>query len=81
MSLLDELADESGTDRGKRKAVQLLERMNRFLKQQSQAQAEAMAQAHAQAQAQDHAQAHAQAQAQAQSQLLGSSSSTRRYAS
>jgi hypothetical protein len=47
MSLLDELADESGTDRGKRKVVQLLERMNRFLKQQSQAQAEAMAQAHA----------------------------------
>jgi hypothetical protein len=37
VSLLEELA-ESGTDRGKRKAVQLLERMNRFLKQQSQAQ-------------------------------------------
>ncbi|ONM29813.1 plant U-box protein [Zea mays] len=65
VSLLEELADESGTERGKRKAVQLLERMNRFLKQQSQAQAKAMAQAHAQAQAQDHAQAHARAQAQA----------------
>lgn len=61
VSLLEELA-ESGTDRGKRKAVQLLERMNRFLKQQSQAEAEAeaMAQAHA----------HAQAQAQAQPQIL-----------
>ena len=59
MSLLEELA-ESGTDRGKRKAVQLLERMNWFLKQQSQAQAEAEAMAHA----------HEQAQAQAQPQIL-----------
>ncbi|KAG2541739.1 hypothetical protein PVAP13_9NG698100 [Panicum virgatum] len=50
VSLLEELA-ESGTDRGKRKAIQLLERMNRFLKQQSQAQAQAEAMAQAQAQA------------------------------
>ncbi|KAM0885396.1 hypothetical protein ACQ4PT_030364 [Festuca glaucescens] len=49
VTLLEELA-ESGTDRGKRKAIQLLERMNRFLKQQSQAQGDAMAQALAQAQ-------------------------------
>ncbi|XP_062210773.1 protein spotted leaf 11-like [Phragmites australis] len=68
--LLEELA-ESGTDRGKRKAIQLLERMNRFLKQQSQAQAqaEAMAQVHAQAQTQAHAQAQVQAQAQADIQV------------
>uniref|UniRef100_A0A0A9CRQ5 U-box domain-containing protein 12 n=1 Tax=Arundo donax TaxID=35708 RepID=A0A0A9CRQ5_ARUDO len=68
VSLLEELA-ESGTDRGKRKAIQLLERMNRFLKQQSQAQAqaEAMAQAHAQAQIQ--AQALVQAQSQADMQV------------
>lgn len=66
VSLLEELA-ESGTDRGKRKAVQLLERMNRFLKQQSQAEAEAeaMAQAHAQAQAQAQAQPQILVQAQA----------------
>jgi flagellar biosynthesis/type III secretory pathway ATPase len=50
VALLEELA-ESGTDRGKRKAIQLLERMNRFLKQQSQAQAQAEAMAQAQAQA------------------------------
>ena len=62
VSLLEELA-ESGTDRGKRKAIQLLERMNRFLKQQSQAQAQAedMAQAQAQAQAQALVQAQGQA--------------------
>ncbi|KAJ1297754.1 hypothetical protein BS78_01G401000 [Paspalum vaginatum] len=70
VSLLEELA-ESGTDRGKRKAIQLLERMNRFLKQQShaQAQAEAMAQANAQAQAQMQAQVLVQAQAQADVQV------------
>ncbi|XP_062171512.1 U-box domain-containing protein 13-like isoform X2 [Alnus glutinosa] len=46
MGLLVDLA-QNGTDRGKRKAVQLLERMHRFLeqqKQQAQAQAEALAQ-------------------------------------
>ena len=48
VDLLEELL-ESGTDRGKRKAIQLLERMNRFLKQQSQAQGDVMAQALAQA--------------------------------
>ncbi|TKV96854.2 hypothetical protein SEVIR_9G456100v4 [Setaria viridis] len=78
VSLLEELA-ESGTDRGKRKAIQLLERMNRFLKQQSQAQAqaEAMAQVHAQAQAQALALVEAQAQAdmQAERSLLPTSSS------
>ncbi|KAI8573859.1 hypothetical protein RHMOL_Rhmol01G0308300 [Rhododendron molle] len=45
--LLVDLA-QNGTDRGKRKAVQLLERMNRFAEQQKQAQAQAQAQAEAQ---------------------------------
>ncbi|XP_009353694.2 U-box domain-containing protein 13 [Pyrus x bretschneideri] len=40
MTLLLELA-QNGTDRGKRKAAQLLERMNRFAEQQAQAQAQA----------------------------------------
>ncbi|XP_020571672.1 protein spotted leaf 11-like [Phalaenopsis equestris] len=44
MGALLELAS-SGTDRGKRKAMQLLDRMSRFLKQQSQAQALVEAQA------------------------------------
>ncbi|XP_015874109.2 U-box domain-containing protein 13 [Ziziphus jujuba] len=35
---------QNGTDRGKRKASQLLERMNRFVEQQKQAQAQAQAQ-------------------------------------
>lgn len=43
---------QNGTDRGKRKAAQLLERMSRFVEQQQQAQAQAEAQAQAQAQAQ-----------------------------
>jgi len=60
VTLLEELA-ESGTDRGKRKAIQLLERMNRFLKQQSQAEGDVMAQALAQAQAQTPSQALVQA--------------------
>ncbi|KAE9463536.1 hypothetical protein C3L33_04567, partial [Rhododendron williamsianum] len=42
--LLVDLA-QNGTDRGKRKAVQLLERMNRFAEQQKQAQALAQAEA------------------------------------
>jgi len=44
MGLLVDLA-QNGTDRGKRKAVQLLERMNRFAEQQKQAQAQAQAEA------------------------------------
>ncbi|KAL6645877.1 hypothetical protein ACP70R_017485 [Stipagrostis hirtigluma subsp. patula] len=68
VALLEELA-ESGTDRGKRKAIQLLERMNRFLKQQSQAQAEAMAQAHAQAQMPAQPQPHGPVQAQVQAEI------------
>ncbi|KAM1276990.1 hypothetical protein ACFX13_030144 [Malus domestica] len=44
MSLLLELA-QNGTDRGKRKAAQLLERVNRFAEQQMQAQAQAQAEA------------------------------------
>lgn len=51
MGPLEELA-QSGTDRGKRKAAQLLERMNRFLEQQKQAEAEAEAHAQARSQAQ-----------------------------
>lgn len=49
MSLLQEIV-QNGTDRGKRKAAQLLERMNRFLEQQKlfEAQAEALALAQAQ---------------------------------
>ncbi|XP_006649845.1 protein spotted leaf 11-like isoform X2 [Oryza brachyantha] len=71
VTLLEELA-ESGTDRGKRKAIQLLERMNRFLMQQSQAQAqaEAMAQAHAYAQSQAQALNEAQSQADMQVEQL-----------
>jgi len=72
VSLLEELA-ESGTDRGKRKAIQLLERMNRFLKQQSQAQAQAEAMAQAQAQAQAQALVQAQGQADMRSLLPTSS--------
>lgn len=70
MTLLEELA-KSGTDRGKRKAIQLLERMNRFLMQQSQAQAqaEAMAQAHAHAQSQAQVQALNEAQSQVEMQV------------
>lgn len=68
VSLLEELA-ESGTDRGKRKAMQLLERMNRFLKQQSQAQAQAQAEAMAQAQVQMQPQILVQAQAPADMQV------------
>lgn len=44
---LVELA-QNGTDRGKRKAAQLLERMSRFVEQQKQAQAQAEAQSQAQ---------------------------------
>uniref|UniRef100_A0A0D9VSH8 RING-type E3 ubiquitin transferase n=1 Tax=Leersia perrieri TaxID=77586 RepID=A0A0D9VSH8_9ORYZ len=75
VTLLEELA-ESGTDRGKRKAIQLLERMNRFLMQQSQAQAqaEAMAQAHAQAQSQALSEAQSQADMQVEQLLLPTSS-------
>ncbi|KAK3147663.1 hypothetical protein QOZ80_3BG0285250 [Eleusine coracana subsp. coracana] len=73
VSLLEELA-ESGTDRGKRKANQLLERMNRFLKQQSQAQAQAEAIAQAQTQAHALAQAQAQADMQVERPLLPTSS-------
>ncbi|XP_072997655.1 protein spotted leaf 11-like [Typha latifolia] len=58
ISLLQELA-QSGTDRGKRKAIQLLERMNRFLEQQKQAQADAHAHGHVQGQAQAQAQSQA----------------------
>lgn len=70
VTLLEELA-KSGTDRGKRKAIQLLERMNRFLMQQSQAQAqaEAMAQAHAHAQSQAQVQALNEAQSQVEMQV------------
>ncbi|KAJ4978365.1 hypothetical protein NE237_009145 [Protea cynaroides] len=39
---------QNGTDRGKRKAAQLLERMSRFVEQQKQAQAQAEAEAQAQ---------------------------------
>ncbi|KAK9279642.1 hypothetical protein L1049_013321 [Liquidambar formosana] len=41
---------QNGTDRGKRKAAQLIERMSRFVEQQKQAQAQAEAQSQAQAQ-------------------------------
>ncbi|KAF8397496.1 hypothetical protein HHK36_016413 [Tetracentron sinense] len=41
---------QNGTDRGKRKAVQLLERMSRFIEQQKQAQSQSQAQAQAQTQ-------------------------------
>ncbi|KAI7983571.1 U-box domain-containing protein 13 [Camellia lanceoleosa] len=50
MGLLVDLA-QNGTDRGKRKAAQLLERISRFVEQQKQAQAEAEAEAQAQARA------------------------------
>jgi hypothetical protein len=73
VSLLDELA-ESGTDRGKRKAMQLLERMNRFLKQQGQAQAEAEAMAQAQTQVHALVQSQAQADQQVERPLLPTSS-------
>ncbi|XP_072975076.1 protein spotted leaf 11-like [Typha angustifolia] len=55
MGPLRELA-VNGTERGKRKAVQLLERMNRFLIQQQEEQAQAVAfnQAHVQVQVQVH---------------------------
>ena len=43
---------QNGTDRGKRKAAQLLERIGRFVEQQQQAQAQAEAQAQVQSQAQ-----------------------------
>lgn len=51
MGPLEELA-QNGTDRGKRKAAQLLDRFNRFIEQQksTQAQAEALADAQVQAQ-------------------------------
>lgn len=54
LGVMDPLLDlaRNGTDRGKRKASQLLERINRFVEQQQQAQANADAQAQAQAQAQ-----------------------------
>ncbi|URE48362.1 E3 ubiquitin-protein ligase SPL11 [Musa troglodytarum] len=42
MGLLQEMA-ENGTDRGKRKAAQLIQRMNRFLEQKRVAQAQALA--------------------------------------
>jgi methionyl-tRNA synthetase len=73
VSLLEELA-ETGTDRGKRKAMQLLERMNRFLKQQSQAQAQAEAMAQAQTQAHALVQSQAQAVQQVERPLLPTSS-------
>ncbi|PSR95121.1 U-box domain-containing protein [Actinidia chinensis var. chinensis] len=46
LGVMDPLVDlaQNGTDRGKRKAAQLLEKMNRFIEQQAQAQAEAKAQ-------------------------------------
>ncbi|THG04414.1 hypothetical protein TEA_029262 [Camellia sinensis var. sinensis] len=50
MGLLVDLA-QNGTDRGKRKAAQLLERISRFVEQQKQAQAEAEAEAQARARA------------------------------
>ncbi|KAL5218083.1 hypothetical protein ABZP36_018767 [Zizania latifolia] len=68
VTLLEELA-ENGTDRGKRKAILLLERMNRFLMQQSQAQAQAEAMAQANAHAQTQAQALVEAQSQAEMQV------------
>ncbi|KAG8074447.1 hypothetical protein GUJ93_ZPchr0006g44136 [Zizania palustris] len=78
VTLLEELA-ENGTDRGKRKAILLLERMNQFLMQQSQAQAqaEAMAQAnaHAQTQAQALVEAQSQVEMQVEQSLLSSSPS------
>ncbi|CAL5352976.1 unnamed protein product [Camellia sinensis] len=52
MGLLVDLA-QNGTDRGKRKAAQLLERISRFVEQQKQAQAEAEAEAQARARAQN----------------------------
>lgn len=73
VTLLEELA-ESGTDRGKRKANQLLERMNRFLKQQSQAQGDVMAQAHVQAQTLPQAPVQAQADTQLEESLPPTSS-------
>ncbi|KAF7054440.1 hypothetical protein CFC21_062112 [Triticum aestivum] len=73
VTLLEELA-ESGTDRGKRKAIQLLERMNRFLKQQSQAQGDAMAQAHAQSQTLSQALVQVQADTQLEESLPPTSS-------
>ncbi|WOL16502.1 protein spotted leaf 11-like [Canna indica] len=50
MGPLHEMA-ERGTDRGKRKAAQLLGRMNRFLEQQQEAQAQVEGKAHARAEA------------------------------
>ncbi|CAO2840640.1 unnamed protein product [Amaranthus hypochondriacus] len=44
---------QNGTERGKRKAQQLLERMNRLLEQQKQAQAQAEAETHAPTSAED----------------------------
>lgn len=49
IGLLIDLA-ENGTDRGKRKATQLLDQINRFTEQQKEAEAEAEAQSHAQTQ-------------------------------
>ncbi|MQL93030.1 hypothetical protein Taro_025658 [Colocasia esculenta] len=56
MGPLQELA-QNGTDRGKRKASQLLDRLNRFIEQQKLAQAQAEALAHEQLQAQSPSQA------------------------
>ncbi|GAB4860172.1 U-box domain-containing protein 13 [Ancistrocladus abbreviatus] len=70
MGPLTEMA-QSGTERGKRKAAQLLERMNRFLEQQKLAQAQAEAEAQVQAEAE--AQAHAQGIGERAAQAIGTS--------
>ncbi|XP_059626628.1 U-box domain-containing protein 13-like [Cornus florida] len=58
LGVMDPLVDlaQNGTDRGKRKAAQLLERMNRLIELQKQAQAEAEAEAVAEADAESEAQ-------------------------
>lgn len=68
MDALVELA-QNGTDRGKRKAAQLLERLSRFIEQQQEARAQAEAEAEVQAQAEAEVEVQVQTETQVEVQV------------